>query len=93
MILWKRTSLVAQLVKLLPAVQESRVQSLGWEDPLEKGVSTHSLFPLRIAVFSSGKSHGQRTLAGYSPWGHKESDTTEQLTLHFTSKTKNTATL
>ena len=42
MVLWKRTSLVAQLVKLLPAVQESRVQSLGWEDPLEKEMATHS---------------------------------------------------
>ena len=32
-------------------------------------------------VFLSGKIHGQRSLAGYSPWGHKESDTTEHLTL------------
>ena len=30
-------------------------------------------------VFLAGKSHGQMSLAGYSPWGHKESDTTEQL--------------
>jgi len=30
-------------------------------------------------VFLPGESHGQRSLAGYSPWGHKESDTTEQL--------------
>jgi len=35
-------SLVAQLVKNLPAMQETRVQSLGWEDPLEKGTVTHS---------------------------------------------------
>ena len=34
-----------------------------------------------IPVFMSGKSHGQRSLVGYSPWGHKESDTTEQITL------------
>ena len=40
-------------------------------------MSTHSLFPLRIPVCLPGKSHGQKTLAGYSPWGHKESDTTE----------------
>ena len=33
---------MAQMVKSLPAVQESRVQSLGWEDPLEKGMATHS---------------------------------------------------
>ena len=35
-------SLVAQLVKNLAAMQETRVQSLGWEDPLEKGMTTHS---------------------------------------------------
>jgi len=35
-------SLVAQMVKNLPAIQESRVQSLGWEDPLEKQTETHS---------------------------------------------------
>ena len=33
---------VAQMVKNLPAVQETRVQSLGWEDPLKKGMATHS---------------------------------------------------
>ena len=37
-----RASLVAQLVKNLPATQETRVSSLGWEDPLEKGTVTHS---------------------------------------------------
>ena len=37
-----RSSLVAQTVKNLPAMQETRVRSLGWEDPLEKGVATHS---------------------------------------------------
>ena len=36
------TSLVAQTVKNLPAMQETQVQSLGWEDPLEKGMATHS---------------------------------------------------
>ena len=35
-------SLVAQMVKNLPAMQETRVQSLGWENPLEKGMATHS---------------------------------------------------
>ena len=35
-------SLVAQTVKRLPAMQETRVQSLGWEDPLEKEMATHS---------------------------------------------------
>ena len=37
------------------------------------------------SVFLSGKSHGQRNAAGYSPWGHKESDTTEWLHFHFRS--------
>ena len=37
-----RASLVAQMVKNLPAMQETQVRSLGWEDPLEKGMATHS---------------------------------------------------
>ena len=41
---------------------------LGREDPLEEGMQT-------IPVFLPGKSHGQRSLAGYSPWGRKELDT------------------
>ena len=63
-------SLVAQLVKNLPAMQETPVQFLGQEDPLEKGMATTS-------VFLPGEFHGQRSLAGYSPWGHKELDMTE----------------
>ena len=47
-----------------------QVQSLGREDPLEKGMATHP-------VFLPGESQGQRSLAGCSPWGHTESDTTE----------------
>ena len=54
-------------------MQESQVQSLGWEDPLEKGVATHSTLP--------EKFHGQRSLAGYSPWGQSELDMTEYLKL------------
>ena len=46
------------------------VQSLGGEDPLEGGMAAHS-------IFFPGESHGQRSLVGYSPWGCKESDTTE----------------
>jgi hypothetical protein len=38
----KRASLVAQMVKCLPAMQETWVQLLGWEDPLEKEMATHS---------------------------------------------------
>ena len=42
----------------------------GWEDPLEKGTAT-------TPVFSSGESHGQRSLVSYRPWSCKESDMTE----------------
>ena len=57
-----RNSLVAQTVKSLPAMQDNQVQTLGQEDPLEKKMATYSsILP--------GKSHGQRSLAGYSPWG------------------------
>ena len=58
------------MVKNLPATQEIQVQPLGREDPLDKGMATPP-------AFSPGKSHGQRSLAGHSPWSHKESDTTE----------------
>ena len=64
-------SLGAQMVKHLPAMQETQVQSLGQEDPLEKEVSTH-------LVRLPGKFHGQRSLVGYSPWGRKEPYMTEQ---------------
>ena len=52
-------SLVAQVVKILPAMQDMSVQSLGGEDPLEKGMATQS-------VFLPAEFHGQRSLAGYS---------------------------
>ena len=45
------TSLLAQTVKNLPAMRETWVQSLGWEDPLEKGKVTHSII-LGVALFS-----------------------------------------
>jgi len=38
----QKTSLMAQMLKNLPAMQETRIPSLGWEDPLEKGMATHS---------------------------------------------------
>ena len=65
------TFLVAQMVKHLPTMRETWVQSLGWEDPLEKEMATHSStlawkIPWRILV-------------GYSPRGRKESDMTERL--------------
>ena len=49
------SSLVAQMVKHLPAIQETWVRSLGWEEPLEKEMATHS-------SILAGKSRGQRTL-------------------------------
>ena len=64
----------AQMVKNLPAVQEIQVQSLDWEGLLEKGMAT-------TPIFLPGESHGQRSLAGYSPWDCKESGVTERLTL------------
>ena len=60
---------MAQLVKNPPAMRETWVQSLGWEDSLEKGKAT-------TPVFWPREFHER-----YSPWGRKESDTTEQLSL------------
>ena len=75
---------MAQRIKRLPAMQETRVRFLGWEDPLEKEMATHaSILAWRIPwTEEPGESHGQRSLAGYSPWGRKESDTTERLHFH-----------
>ena len=58
---------MAQIVKNLPTMQESWVQSLGQEGPLKKGMATHSsILAWRIPWTES--------LVGYTPWGHKESD-------------------
>ena len=64
--------LVAQTVKILPAMQETWVQFLGWEDPLEKDMATHS-------SILAWESQGQRSLAGYSSRDPKESGITERL--------------
>ena len=69
-IIW--ASLVAQMVKNLPAMRETWVRSLGWENPWRRK-------ELPTPVFLPGEFHGQRSLAGYSPWGYKESDMTERL--------------
>ena len=60
-----------------PGVSDSKESACnsgepGWEDPLEKGMEP-------TPVFWPGKSHGQRSLAGYSPWGRTESDMPERL--------------
>ena len=65
---------MARMVKNLPAMQETWVRSLGQEDPWRREC-------LSTPVFLPGESSGLRSQAGYSPWGHKESDITEQLTL------------
>ena len=60
----------------MPAVQETQVQFLGQEDPLEKEMATHSsILAWRIPW--------TRNLAGYSPWGRTESDTAELLQVYF----------
>ena len=59
--------MVAQTVKNLCAVRETQVRSLGWEDPLEKGMATRS-------CLENAMDRG-----AYSPWGLEESDTTKRL--------------
>ena len=57
---------------VMQKTQEVQIRSLGQDNPLEKEMATH------CSILARG-SHGQRSLAGYSPWGRKESDTTERL--------------
>ena len=118
----KRASLIAQLVKNPPAMQETLVRFLDWEDLLEKDRLPTSVF-LGFPCGSAGKEstcnagdlgsisglgrspgegnsyplqysclknpHGQRSLAGYSPWGRKESDTTERLSTAYSTREEN----
>ena len=74
-------SLVAQMIKNLPTMQETKFLFLYLEYPLEKGMATHS-------SILTGKFHGQRNPAGYSPWDHKELDTIEQQTLKYVYNAK-----
>ena len=67
-------SLIAKLEKTLPAMQETLVWVWIGKIPWRRE-------RLPNPVFCPGEFHGQRSLAGYSPWGHKESDMTERLTL------------
>ena len=64
------TSLVAQMIKRLPTMQKTRVQSIGQEDLLEKEMAT----PSSILAW---KIPWTEEPVGYSPWGRRESDTTE----------------
>ena len=66
---------MAQAVKKnLPAMQETQVQFLGQEDPLNRKWQL-------ISVFLPREFHGQRSLVGCSMWGHKELDMTEQVSI------------
>ena len=56
----------------LQEMQETQVQFLGWEDPLEEEMTLYS-------IFWPGKSHRERNLVSHSPWGHKELNTTEHI--------------
>ena len=72
-------SLVAQTVKNFLAVQQTQVQPLNWEFPLEEGMAVHSsILAWRIPW-----------IEGYSPWSHKESDPTEWLMLSFPNAVPN----
>ena len=101
---------MAQLVKNLPAMQETLIQFLGQEDPLEKGQASHSSILgflwwlswqricLQCGRILSGLGRSPREGKGYPlqysglensleyivPWGRKEADMTERLSLHFT---------
>ena len=59
------------MVRSLPAMEETWVTKIPWRRARQP-----------TPVFLPGESHGQRSLVGYSPWGHKESDTTQQLSMH-----------
>ena len=65
-----RAFLVAQMVKHLPTMQESWVQSMGWEDPLEKEMALHS-------STLAWKIPRMEEPGRLQPWSRKESDTTE----------------
>ena len=67
-------SLVAQKLKRLPGIRETRVRSLGREDPLEKENGTR----LQYSCLENPMEGG-----AWSAWGHKESDTTENFTFTF----------
>ena len=70
---YSQTSLVVQMVKNSPAIRETCVWFLGWEDSPGAGHGNS----LQYSCLEN--PHGQRSLAGYNPWGCKESDMTEWL--------------
>ena len=74
--------LMAEIVKDPSAMQETWAPTLCWEDPLEKEMATYS----SILVWRIPWTEEPNRLQSYSPWDCRESDTTKQLSLHFTYK-------
>ena len=71
---------MAQTVTNLPAMPDTQVRSLGWEDSLQQGMAIHSSIPAWRIPWTEEPG-------GYSPWGRKGSDATERLSLHFQKHT------
>jgi len=67
---------VVQIVKNLPAMLDPWIRKIPWRSKC-----------LPTPVFLPGESHGQKSLVDYSPWGRKESDMTERLTLSTLQRT------
>ena len=65
---------MAQIVKNFPVMLETRVQSLGWDNPLEREMATHS------GILAWRIPWTEEPGGLYGPWGHEELDTTERLT-------------
>ena len=76
-----RNTFLARLV-WLTALQKTQIQTLGWA--WVGKIPWRSKWQL-TPVFLPAETHRQRSLVGYSPWGHKQSDTTEQLNHHHVS--------
>ena len=79
-------SLLAQMVKNLPAVQETGVRFLGWKDPCSRKWQP-------TPAFSPGEVHGQRSHIGYIPRGRKDSGTTEAVSQSVSSVAQSCSTL
>ena len=80
-----RASLVAQMVKKMLARQENQVQSLGQEDPLEKGMA--------LQYYCLEAPNGQRRLVGYSPWVTKSQTQLNKYYFHFLSQLINSVVI
>ena len=83
---WAQAGLPQWLSSKESACNARETGDVGQEDPLEEGMATTSVFLL-------WESHGQRNLVGYSPWGLKESDTTERLSTHAQARARAQALL